>query len=251
MTRVIARLDIKSNDLIKGIRFEGLRKIGDPKTAAARYFENGIDEILLVDTVASLYGRNHLGPLLERVAEELFVPLTVAGGIRTVEDARNMFRLGADKVAVNTASFAQPGLVSEIAKTFGSQSVVGSIHAVRRGSDWECLVEQGRERTGVTLRERILTLVDSGVGEILVTSVDNDGVRSGFDLELAEAAVSASSVPVVIGGGCGNIPHALRAAEIKGLSGIALGSALHFGQVSIADLKKEIKNLGQTGKATI
>ena len=249
MTRVIARLDIKSNDLIKGIRFEGLRKIGDPKTAAALYFENGIDEILLVDTVASLYGRNHLGPLLEKVAEELFVPLTVAGGIRTVDDARKMFRLGADKVAVNTASFGQPGLLSEIARTFGSQSVVGSIQAVRRGSDWECLVEQGRERTGVALRDRIRTLLDSGVGEILVTSVDNDGVRAGFDLELAETAVSLSSAPVVIGGGCGEISHATKAAEIAGLSGIALGSALHFGHVSISALKEQIQPFGQPSKA--
>ena len=237
MKRLIARLDVKSNFLIKGVRFEGLRKIGDPAIAAQKYYIEGIDEIFLVDNVASLFGRNHLGTLLERVARDVLVPLTVAGGIRTIRDAENLFGLGADKLAVNTASFSNPNLISEIANKFGSQAIVGSIQAQRLAGGWECLVEQGRDRTGVPLVDRIHQLVEFGAGELLVTSVDNDGVMGGYDLQLAEVAAASSSVPVVIGGGCGGIDDALRVMKIEKLSGLAMGSALHFGHIDISELK--------------
>jgi cyclase len=240
--RVISRLDVKSEFLIKGIRFEGLRKIGDPADFASKYFRSGIDEIFLFDNVASLYGRNHIGPLVEAVARNCFVPLTAAGGIRTVNDAEKLFGLGADKVGINTATFNNQTLISDIANKFGAQAVVGSIQAKKRDGVWECLIEQGRERTGIELVERIQKLVDLGVGEIVVTSVDNDGVQAGFDLELAQTATLTSSVPVVIGGGCGSIKHALEAARISGLSGISIGSALHFGKLEISELKAEIQN---------
>ena len=238
--RVIARLDVKSDQLIKGIRFEGLRKLGKPSDAAAKYFQNGIDEIFLVDNVASLYGRNHLGPLLAEVAKSAFVPLTAAGGIRTLEDAEALFGLGADKVAVNTAAFDNPDLISEIANRFGNQAVVGSIQAKKRDGGWECLAEQGRERTGMELTQRIAQLIELGVGEILVTSVDNDGVQGGFDLELAKIAVSISQVPVVIGGGCGAVKHVVDLMEIQNLSGVAMGSALHYGRIDLNELKSSL-----------
>jgi imidazoleglycerol phosphate synthase cyclase subunit len=236
--RVIARLDVKSDYLIKGVRFEGLRKLGKPSVAAAKYFQDGIDEIFLVDNVASLYGRNHLGPILAEVAKSAFVPLTAAGGIRKMQDAEKLFGLGADKVAVNTAAFENPNLISQIANKFGNQAVVGSIQAKKRGSEWECLTEQGRERTGVELAHRITQLIDLGVGEILVTSVDNDGVQCGFDLELAKFSATMSKVPLVIGGGCGSMEHVIDLMEVKNLSGFAIGSALHYEKLVIRQLKE-------------
>lgn len=243
--RLIARLDVKSDHLIKGVRFEGLRKIGSPAEAAARYFSEGIDEIFLVDNVASLYGRNHLGPLLENVARSAFVPLTAAGGIRTLNDAETLFGLGADKVAINTATFSNSNLISEIASRYGAQAVVGSIHAKRASGGWECLAEQGREKTGVSVIERISQLIDMGVGEILVTSVDNDGVRGGFDLELATLAVELSSVPVVVGGGCGSDKHVLELVNAANPSGAAIGSALHFNLLNISDTRLQLEEVSQ------
>jgi cyclase len=242
--RIISRLDVKSEFLIKGVRFEGLRKLGNPAEFATRYFHSGIDEIFLFDNVASLYGRNHLGPLVESVAKDCFVPLTAAGGIRTVKDAEALFAQGADKVGINTAAFESDTLISGIADKFGAQAVVGSIQAKRRDGGWECLIEQGRERTGVELLERIDRLIDLGVGEIVVTSVDNDGVQSGFDVDLARAAVKNSSVPLVVGGGCGSIQHVLELIEAQGISGISIGSALHFDKLRIQDLKKAIRDTG-------
>lgn len=239
--RIIGRLDVKSEFLIKGVRFEGLRKIGDPAVAAEKYFRNGIDELILVDNVASVYGRSHLGPLLERVAKTSFVPLTAAGGIRTLEDAQNLFASGADKVGVNTATFNHPQLISEIANKFGAQAVMGSIQARREGGTWICLAEQGRERTGWELGDRIHELVSLGVGELLVTSIDNDGVQGGFDLELAIFSAEASTVPVIIGGGCGNIGDVTRATAINKLSGVALGSALHYDKLDLGDLKNSLR----------
>lgn len=244
--RIIARLDVKSEFLIKGLRFEGLRKIGDPSSAALKYFEDGIDELVLVDNVASVYGRNHMGTLLERVSEATFVPLTAGGGIRSLEDAKTLFAHGADKVAVNTASFSDPTLITDIAEQYGSQSVVGSIQARRFGQHWECQVEQAREGTGVELNERINQLIEQGVGELLITSVDNDGVQSGFDFDLAKMAVEASSVPVIIGGGCGSIDDVNDLSRIPDLSGVAIGSALHFSRFTVTELKQSLAKTSAT-----
>jgi imidazoleglycerol phosphate synthase cyclase subunit len=244
--RVIARLDVKSDHLIKGVRFEGLRKIGLPEEAAKKYFLEGADELLLVDNVASLYGRNHLGPLLERVSRSAFIPLTAAGGIRTLGDAEEMIRLGADKVGINTASFTNHSLISSIADKFGAQAVVGSIQARRSGESWLCLTEQGRERTGVFLQDRIQELISLGVGEILVTSIDNDGVQQGFDLELSNISASSSSVPVVVGGGCGKIEDVIELMETPQLSGVAIGSALHFEKFTANQLKERIFEVNES-----
>jgi len=243
--RIVARLDVKSNFLIKGVRFEGLRKIGDPASAALKYYEDGIDEIFLVDNVASLYGRNHLGSLLEEVARDVFVPLTVGGGIRNLGDAEELFGLGADKIAINTASFSNPSLITEVANKFGSQAVVGSVQAQRTLGGWECLVEQGRDRTGVSVIERVQQLTNLGAGELLVTSVDNDGVQRGFDAELAEVVAATSTLPVVIGGGCGGIDDVLEMVKIEKLSGLALASALHFDIVNLGELKAKMKQQHQ------
>jgi len=225
--RVIARLDVKGDSLIKGVRFEGLRRLGNPAEVARRY-ASFVDELFFVDTVASLYGRPQVAELLESVASEIFVPLTVGGGITTILEAERMFKLGADKVAINTAGFGAPELFHEIAKNFGLQSVVGSIQANKTESGWECLTEQGRERTHVAVNDRVRELLEIGIGEIIVTSVDRDGTRNGFDLELLEQVLQFSNVPVVIGGGCGSLEHLETLRPYETLSGVALASSLHY-----------------------
>lgn len=238
MNRLIARLDVKSSSLIKGMRFEGLKKIGDPAEAAIKYYEDGIDEIFVVDTVASLYGRNNLGDILEKVARNVFIPITAAGGIRTLEDAEALFACGADKVAVNTAGFKDTELLRKIANKFGAQAVIGSIHAKKVAADWQCLTEQGRERTGTLVLDRIGQLLEMGAGEILVTSVDHDGVQGGYDIPLTKAVERLSPVPITIGGGCGTMQHVAEVMSVGRISGISMGSALHFGNFSIGDLKE-------------
>jgi cyclase len=240
--RIIARLDVKSENLIKGIQFEGLRKLGRPAAFAENYYLEGIDEIFLVDNVASLYGRNHLGSLLEEVAAKTFVPLSASGGVRSLADAEELFSKGADKIGINTATFESTGLVREISKKFGSQAVIGSIHAKRFGDSWECLIEHGRERTSVSVVDRVSQLIDQGVGEILVTSVDQDGLEKGFDVELARACGAVTTVPLVIGGGCGTPQHVEMISKISGISGISVASALHYNRVTVADLRKAASN---------
>lgn len=246
MFRIIARLDVKSDHLIKGIRFEGLRKLGNPADFAEKYYLEGIDEIFLVDNVASLYGRNHLGTLLEEVAAKTFVPLAASGGIRTLADAEELFSKGADKVGINSSTFADENLIQAIADRYGSQAVIGSIHAKRIGDSWECLIEQGREKTGVSVVDRISQLINQGAGELLVTSVDQDGVESGFDENLAHACAAVTTVPLVIGGGCGRADDVVRLSKIPGISGASIGSALHYNRVMVADLKAGIRSISES-----
>ena len=183
--RLIARLDIKGPNLIKGVQLEGLRVLGDPREFAIEYYNAGIDELLYMDIVASLYGRNNLLTTVERTAEEVFVPLTVGGGIRSLSDVRAILNSGADKVAVNTAAMRNPRLLREIADTFGSQCVVLSVEAKRQQSgEWEAYTDNGRERTGRSVIEWISEATRNGVGEVLITSVDREGTRRGLDLDL-------------------------------------------------------------------
>ena len=186
--RLIARLDIKGASLIKGIQLEGLRVIGPPSEFANRYYQQGADELIFMDCVASLYGRNHLGGIIKSAVVDIFVPLTVGGGIRSVADASELLRCGADKVAVNTAAVSNPQLISDIAHRFGSQCMVLSIEARKIGlTSWEVLTDGGRERTGLDVVEWVRRAESLGAGEILLTSVDREGTRKGFDLALVKA----------------------------------------------------------------
>ena len=178
--RLIARLDIKGQNLIKGIHLEGLRVIGSPNEHALRYYQQGADELIYMDCVASLYGRNHLGDIVRSAAKDIFVPMTVGGGIRSVEDATQILRSGADKVAINTAAVKRPVLISEISYRFGSQCMVLSIEAKEVGSGcWEVYTDNGRERTGIDVIEWVKRGVNLGAGEVLLTSVDREGTRKG------------------------------------------------------------------------
>ena len=180
--RLIARLDIKGSNVIKGIHLEGLRIVGQPGPMARRYYDEGVDEIIYMDTVASLYGRNNILPVVEDAARDIFVPLTVGGGIRTIDDIVAALRAGADKVAINTAAIARPDFLREAAETFGTQCIVLSVEAKRRSEErWEVLTDNGRERTGVDVLKWVAEAEQLGAGEILVTSVDAEGTRRGFD----------------------------------------------------------------------
>jgi imidazole glycerol phosphate synthase glutamine amidotransferase subunit len=239
--RLIARLDIKGSRLIKGIRFEGLRVLGDPCDAALCYAEDGADELLYVDAVASLYGRNGLADLLRRTSREVFIPITAGGGVRSVADGAALLAAGADKIAVNSAALQRPELITELAEAFGSQCVVVSIQARRTGRGaWEAMAEAGRERSGQEVMAWIERLQELGAGEILLTSVDQDGTCAGPDQELQRAAAARSHVPLVLGGGFAAAEQVLEALKQPAVSAVSLGAALHRGRVGLGALKREL-----------
>lgn len=236
--RIIPRLDIKGSNLIKGVRLEGLRVIGDPQEYAIKYYGAGADELIYMDIVASLYGRNNLSGIISRAAENVFIPITVGGGIRSVEDARLILRSGADKVAINTAAVARPALISEVAHRFGSQAMVLSIEAKQvAASKWEVYTDNGRERTGVDVIEWAQRGVGLGAGEILLTSVDREGTRKGFDLDLIRQMSQAVSVPVIASGGMGSTDDFIAAAREGLADAIAMADVLHYNRLSLNEIR--------------
>lgn len=240
MLRIIARLDIKNDLVIKGIHLEGQRRIGDPVELATQYYAQGVDEILFMDSVASLYDRNNLSVTVERACKSVFVPITIGGGIRNIEDVERALASGADKVAVNTALARDPELAERIAKIYGSQCLVGSIEAKRTDSGWQAYISNGREPTGRNVIEWAQELEQRGVGELLVTSVDREGTRKGFDLDLYEEIAKVTTVPVVACGGAGNLSHIQDLVAVTELQGIALASVLHYSICTLDELKTEI-----------
>jgi cyclase len=237
--RLIARLDIKGPNLIKGIHLEGLRVIGSPNEHAMRYYQQGADELIYMDIVASLYGRNSLGDIVKSAAQDVFVPMTVGGGIRSVDDATHLLRCGADKVAVNTAAVANPELISDIARRFGSQCMVLSIEAKQVGEGrWEAYTDNGRERTGLDVVEWIKRGVSLGAGEILLTSVDREGTRKGFDLSLLKAVSQEVTVPLIASGGMGKTEDLINAVETGGADAVAMADILHYNRATIGDIRR-------------
>jgi cyclase len=242
--RIVARLDIKGPNLIKGVQLEGLRVVGSPEEHARRYYEAGIDELLYMDIVASLYGRNNLGDIVRKTTQSVFVPITVGGGVRSVDNARDLLRAGADKVAINTAAVNRPELITEMAHTFGAQCTVLSIEAKRRpDGGWEAYTDNGRERTGRDAVDWARQGAGLGAGEILATSVDREGTRKGFDLDLIRAISAAVSVPVVASGGLGTPAHLAEAAK-EGAAAIAVADALHYARVPLSDLRAAAQAAG-------
>lgn len=238
--RVIARLDIKNDTLIKGVQFEGLRRLGSPEAAARAYYEAGIHEILYYDAVASLYRRNSLFHLLQEVSKFVFCPVTLSGGIRSLEDVERALGSGADKVAINTAAIAEPSLIERIANKFGSQCFVLSIEAKRGSTGWECYTDGGREHSHRDAVSWAREAQERGAGEILVTSVDRDGTRKGFDIQLIDAVVDAVRIPVVASGGAGTVAHVKSASAVPHLSGVAIGTMLHYKTATVAELIEAI-----------
>ena len=238
-TRIIARLDIKGPNLIKGIHLEGLRVVGNPNDYAQKYYQNGIDELIYMDCVASLYGRNHLGEIIKSAAVNIFVPMTVGGGIRSVADATEILRSGADKVAVNTAAVADPQLISQIAERFGSQCMVLSIEAKNIApGKWEVFTDNGRERTGLDVIEWAQKGAELGAGEILLTSVDFEGTRKGLDIALIEAVTNAVNIPVIASGGMGKPEDLITAVLDGGADAVAMADVLHYDRVDLSELRE-------------
>ena len=236
--RLIARLDIKGPNLIKGIHLEGLRVIGSPSEHALRYYRQGLDELLYMDCVASLYGRNHLAEIVSAAARDIFVPITVGGGIRSVEDATQILRAGADKVAVNTAAVSNPQLITNIARRFGSQCMVLSIEAKQIGPErWEVYTDNGREKTGIDVIAWVKRGVAMGAGEILLTSVDREGTRKGFDLALVRAVTSEVSVPVIASGGMGKPSDLVDVVRSAAADAVAMADILHYGRADIGEIR--------------
>lgn len=233
-------MDIKGSNVIKGIQMDGLRVVGDPQDLSNKYFEDGADEILFIDIVASLYGTATIHELVSKVASSAFIPLTVVGGIRNIHDARKAISFGADKIGINTAAVKDPKFIREIAETFGSQAVVINIEAKMTGLDsWEVYTESGRQRTGIAVTDWVKKVQDLGAGEILLTSVDRDGTGKGPDLDLAQKVQSICSIPVIVSGGINSTDDCSAIAAL-GLDGVAIGRNLHNNQLQISRLKQEL-----------
>lgn len=227
--RIIARLDIKGPNLVKGIHMEGLRVLGKPEHFARYYYESGADELFYMDAVASLYGRNSLLPIIGKTARDIFVPLTVGGGLRSVDDIRTALRAGADKVSINTAAIQRPDLIREASRAFGSSTIVVSIDAIKKpGGGYEAFTDYGREQTGVDALEWALRAAELGAGELVVTSIDREGTGRGFDLELTRRIAEAVPIPVIASGGAGTPAH-VRDVIVEGRAdAVCIASMAHY-----------------------
>lgn len=236
--------------MIKGVHLEGLRIVGRPGLLARRYYADGADEIIFMDSVASLYGRNNILGVLEEAAREVFVPMTVGGGIRSIDDIVAALRSGADKVAINTAATQRPALVEEAAKALGTQCIVVSIEAKQRGPGrWEALTDNGRQRTGLDVCEWVQRVEQLGAGEILLTSVDKEGTRSGFDHALFKAVRSRVRIPVIGSGGAGAAEHVADAIVSDDLDAVACASLFHYDLCPLPTLKQQLASAGLAVRA--
>ncbi len=238
MKRLIARLDIKNNRLIKSISYEGLRVIGDINEFAHLYYKQGIDELIYIDTVASLYERNSLIEVVKKSTNDIFVPITVGGGVKSIDDIKNLLRAGADKIAINSEAIRREKFITEAANHFGSQCIVISIQAKKiEKNKWEAYYLNGREASGKDVIEWAKKAADLGAGEILLTSVDNDGTQKGLDIQLIEKISNEVSVPVIGSGGAKNYQDIMNCLENTNVSAVAVGSILHYNKINISHLK--------------
>jgi cyclase len=242
--RVIPCLDVKDGRVVKGVNFVDLREAGDPAVLAARYDEEGADEVIFLDITASSDARDTLLDAVQRTAEQVFIPLTVGGGVRTVEDARQLLRAGADKVAINTSAVGQPDLVAAISAEFGAQCTVVAIDARRVPNGFEVYTHGGRKPTGLDAVSWAEEVAKLGAGEILLTSMDRDGTRDGFDLELTRLVTDAVGVPVIASGGVGTLDHLVEGVTIGGADAVLAASIFHFGEHTIAEAKEVLDAAG-------
>jgi cyclase len=242
--RVIPCLDVDGGRVVKGVNFVDLRDAGDPVELAARYDREGADEVVFLDITASSDARETMVDVVRRTAEEVFIPLTVGGGIRSVDDARKLLRAGADKVSVNTAAIQRPALVAEIAEVFGSQCVVVAIDARRTSMGFEVHTHGGRKPAGLEAVTWAVIAERLGAGEILLTSMDRDGTRDGFDIELTKAVADAVNVPVIASGGVGGLDHLVEGVTAGGADAVLAASIFHFGEHTVAEAKQVMAAAG-------
>ena len=244
--RIIPCLDVDKGRVVKGTSFINLRDAGDPAELAAYYNEQGCDELVFLDITASSDDRDTMISVVEQVSAEVFIPLTVGGGIRSISNIRNMLRAGADKISLNTAAVKKPQLVRDSALEFGSQCIVAAIDAKRNGdqSGWEVYVNGGRTPTGLNVIEWAKELVDLGAGELLLTSMDTDGQQTGYDLDLLKSVSESVSVPVIASGGAGEMEHIYNAFEHGKADAVLAASIFHFGKYTVKDVKKYLNAQG-------
>ena len=245
--RIIPRLDIKGPNLVKGVHLEGLRVLGKPYRFAKYYYENGADELLYMDVVASLYERNSLTDIVEETAKHIFIPLTVGGGIRTLEDIRLVLRSGADKVSINKAAIRQPAFIRDAANRFGSSTIVVSIEALRmENGEYEAYVDNGREPTGVNVLEWADRAVELGAGELLITSIDMEGTGKGFDVELVKRISSRVNVPIIACGGAGQNSHVFDVVDHGKANAVCISSLLHYRVLEYLENNDDFSTEGNT-----
>ncbi len=236
--RIIPRLDIKGSNLIKCVNLEGLRVVGDPNKYAIDYYKNGADELIFLDIVASLYSRNSLHNIIKTACKNIFIPFTVGGGIRSVDDALKIFDSGADKISLNTKAVQNPKLISDLSKRFGSQSVVASIEAKKFDKKWKIYIEAGKEQTNQDAIDWAKKVSDLGAGEILLTSIDNEGTCLGYDLDLINSVSNATTIPVIASGGFGKL-NDLNLASQAGADAISVAHMLHYKKISISEIREK------------
>ena len=239
MLRIIPKLDIKGPNLVKGIHLEGLRVLGKPEQFAKYYYEQGADEIIYQDVVASLYGRNSLHEIISSTAKEIFIPLTVGGGIRTLEDISTILRAGADKISINTASHENPELITLASRVFGKSTIVVAIEAIRqRDSTYQAFTDNGRNKTGREVTSWARRAEELGAGEILLTSVDQEGTGKGFDINLVNAVMKVTKIPIILSGGMGKVEHMIDAVKKAGIEALAIADVFHTNKISVEEVRK-------------
>ena len=242
--RVIPCLDVDAGRVVKGVNFQNLRDAGDPVELAARYDEEGADELVFYDITASAEGRDTMVEVVARTAEQVFIPLTVGGGVRTLEDARSLLRMGADKVSVNSAAVAEPQLIDRLSDTFGAQCIVVGIDVRRSRSGFEVFTHGGRRATGVDALAWAVECERRGAGEVVLNSMDRDGTRDGFDLELTRQVTDSVGIPVVASGGVGHLDHLVEGAVAGRADAVLAASIFHFGEATVAEAKARLRAAG-------
>lgn len=245
--RIIPRLDIKGPNLVKGIHLEGLRVLGKPESFAEYYYENGADELYFQDTVASLYDRNSLQDIISKTARKIFIPLTVGGGIRTIEDIRKVLLAGADKIAINTAAIKNPQFIKDASRKFGSSTIVVAIEAIKEpNGEYLAYTDNGREYSGIKALDWALLVQEMGAGEIVITSVDREGTGEGFDVELVKLITDAVDIPVIAHGGCKSPKDVSNIFNQSNVDGVAIASVLHYGHIKSQTLIEDYHIEGNT-----
>ena len=237
--RIIARVDVKNEFVIKGIHLEGLRKVGDPNEMAKKYYQDGVDEIIFMDAVAAYYDRNSLTNIIERACKDIFVPITVGGGIRKIEDIQIALNAGADKTAINTKAVQVPNFIKQASEVFGSQCIVSSIDVLKVGKDkWEVYTDNGREPTGLDAVDWAKKVEELGAGEIMLTSIDKEGTKKGFDIELNNKVSEVVNIPIISSGGAGDNKDVANVIENSEIDAVAIASLLHYKIETVKTLKE-------------
>lgn len=242
--RIIPCLDIKNGRTVKGVNFEGLRDAGDPVELAKRYSEEGADELVFLDITATLEKRKTLVELVKRIAAEINIPFTVGGGIKTVDEIEELLKSGADKVSLNSSIVKDPELINKASATFGAQAIVAAVDAKKNGDSWNVYIKGGTEDTGMDALEWMKEVEQRGAGEILLTSMDRDGTKAGFDIELLKKVNKLVRIPVIASGGAGSIEHCIDAVKLANVDAVLAASIFHFKEIEIKDLKKQMQRSG-------